>query len=227
MDELKALFESLDSDIFTEDTQLKMATLFEATVNEAVKAKEEELEAKSLQEMSEFKESLVESVDSYLDYFAEQYVAQNEAIVEDFTKVKLAEKVIRNFEQMCQAFNMSLSEESVSNEDEVTAIKEDLNKKVNDLIESRKEIQTLQKAGMIAEASHKLETDVQRESLYKKAKDLELDEIFESKIEALVEGILTAKVEEPAKKLEESVEEPVVEKKTTDTMSKYLNYLKK
>jgi len=227
MDELKALFESLDSDIFTEDTQLKMATLFEATVNEAVKAKEEELEAKSLQEMSEFKESLVESVDSYLDYFAEQYVAQNEAIVEDFTKVKLAEKVIRNFEQMCQAFNMSLSEESVSNEDEVTAIKEDLNKKVNDLIESRKEIQTLQKAGMIAEASHKLETDVQRESLYEKAKDLELDEIFESKIEALVEGILTAKVEEPAKKLEESVEEPVVEKKTTDTMSKYLNYLKK
>lgn len=225
-DQLKELFESLSSDVLTEDVKLKLATIFEASVNEAVKAKETELEEASEKEMSEFKESLVESIDDYLDYFAEQFVSQNEVMVEDFTKVKVAEKVLENFKEMCNAFNISLSEETVSFEEEIQEAKESENKAINDLVEARKEIELLKKTAIITEASKQLETEVQVEDLVEKVKSLDFDDVFESKVQIFVEQILGTKKEEEPKKLEESVEPKDETKKPSDKMSKYLNYLK-
>lgn len=225
-DQLKELFESLSSDVLTEDVKLKLATIFEASVNEAVKAKETELEEASEKEMSEFKESLVESIDDYLDYFAEQFVSQNEVMVEDFTKVKVAEKVLENFKEMCNAFNISLSEETVSFEEEIQEAKESENKAINDLVEARKEIELLKKTAIITEASKQLETEVQVEDLVEKVKSLDFDDVFESKVQIFVEQILGTKKEEEHKKLEEFVEPKDETKKPSDKMSKYLNYLK-
>lgn len=227
MEQLKELFESIESEILTEEIQLQIATLFESAINEAVKAKELELEESNRVEISEFKEDLVEQVDSYLDYFVKEYIKENEQIVEDFAKVKLAEKVLRNFQQMVEAFNISLSDESIQSEDEVEELKAENTKLVNKLIESRKETQAVKKAAMISEAAEQLETDVQREKLVEMAKSLEFDEdIFESKLEVLVDKILTTKEEIKEEKLEEKEEEIIKEEKTsTDTMKKYLNFI--
>lgn len=225
MDKLQELFESINSEILTDEVKLQMSTLFEATVNEAIKAKEQELEEANKVEISEFKEDLVEQVDQYLDYFTKEYIKENEAVVEDFTKVKLAEKVLRNFKQMVEAFNISLSDESVSSEDEIEELKSENTKLVNKLIESRNEVKTVKKAAMISEAAEKLETDLQREELTEMAKKLEFDEeLFESKLDILVEKILASK-EEVAPKLEEKKEEVVVESKKTDSMKSYLKHL--
>ena len=224
---LTDLFEGIQSELLTDEIMLKMSTLFEATVNEAVAAKEQELEESNKVELAEFKEDLLEQTNSYIEYFTKEYIKENEQVVEDFTKVRLAEKVLRNFQQMVETFNISLSEESISSEDEVDELKTENTKLVNKLIESRKETQLVKKAVMISEASEKLETDVQREKLVEMAKSLEFDEeLFESKLDVLVEKILTTKEEEIPKKLEEKQEEtkPIIKEKT-ELMSSYLKSL--
>ena len=226
MTNLQDLFETINSEILTDEIKLQMSTLFESAIVEAVKAKELELEEQAKSEISEFKEDLVEQVDQYLEYFTKEYIKENEQIVEDFTKVKLAEKVLRNFQQMVEAFNISLSDESISSEEEIEVLQSENTKLVNKLIESRKEVQTVKKAAMIAEASERLDTDIQREQLVELAKGLEFDEdIFESKLEVIVEKILSKK-QVVTEKLEEKEEVVISEKKeTTDSIKSYLKNL--
>jgi hypothetical protein len=226
-DQLTELFESISSDILTDEIKLQLGTIFETTVNEAIEAKETELEESNKVEITEFKETLVEQVDSYLDYFVDEYIKENESIVEDYTKVKLAEKVLRNFKQMCEAFNISLSEESFSSEDEIEELQTENSKLVNKLIEAKKETVLVKKAAFIAEAAEKLDTDVQREKFVEMAKKLEFEEeIFEEKLGVIVDTILAKKEEIVEEKLEEQQEEEITPNKiVTESVASYLKYL--
>lgn len=226
-EQLKELFESINSEILNDEIRLQIGTIFETTVNEAVVAKEQELEEANRTEIAEFKDTLVEQIDSYMDYFVSEYIKENEAIVEDYTKVKMAEKVLRNFKQMCEAFNISLSEESLESEDEIEELQSENTKLVNKLIEAKKETAQVKKAAYIAEAAQKLETDVQREKLFEMAKALDFEEeLFEGKLEVLIETVLAKKeevIEEKLEEKEEVVEEPKAQ--VTEAVKSYLKYL--
>lgn len=224
---LKELFENINSEILNDEIRLQIGTIFETTVNEAIAAKEQELEEANRTEIAEFKDTLVEQIDSYMDYFVSEYIKENEAIVEDYTKVKMAEKVLRNFKQMCEAFNISLSEESLDSEDEIEELQSENTKLVNKLIEAKKETAQVKKAAYIAEAAQKLETDVQREKLFEMAKALDFEEeLFEGKLEVLIETVLAKKeevIEEKLEEKEEVVEEPKAQ--VTEAVKSYLKYL--
>lgn len=224
---LKELFENINSEILNDEIRLQIGTIFETTVNEAIAAKEQELEEANRVEIAEFKDTLVEQIDSYMDYFVAEYIKENEAIVEDYSKVKLAEKVLRNFKQMCEAFNISLSEESLESEDEIEELQSENTKLVNKLIEAKKEVAQVKKAAFVTEAAAKLETDVQREKLIEMAKALDFEEeLFESKLEVLIETIMAKKEEVIEEKLEEKVEK-VEETKApiSESVASYLKYL--
>jgi len=228
-DSLKMIFESMDKEIFTEDVQLKMQTLFESAVNEAVEKKEKELEEANAADLTVFKADLVEQIDDYMDYFVKDYIKENEVVVEDFSKVKLAEKVLRNFNQMVEAFNISLSDESIDAEDEIEKLKTECNKLTNNLIESKKENEDIKRAAIISEASVGA-TDLQIEQLIETTKKLDFEtlEIFETKVKTIMEKIITESKsddDEEVSKLNENVEEvPIKNKKTS--VSQYLKYLK-
>ncbi|NCP97782.1 hypothetical protein GW796_06015 [archaeon] len=228
-DSLKMIFESMDKEIFTEDVQLKMQTLFESAVNEAVEKKEKELEEANAADLTVFKADLVEQIDDYMDYFVKDYIKENEVVVEDFSKVKLAEKVLRNFNQMVEAFNISLSDESIDAEDEIEKLKTECNKLTNNLIESKKENEDIKRAAIISEASVGA-TDLQIEQLIETTKKLDFEtlEIFETKVKTIMEKIITESKsddDEEVSKLNENVEEVPVENKKT-SVSQYLKYLK-
>ena len=225
-EQLKELFESISSEILTDEIKLQLGTIFETTVNEAVAAKEQAIEEANRVEIAEFKDTLTEQIDSYLDYFVEEYIKENESIVEDYTKVKLAEKVLRNFKQMCEAFNISLSEESISSEDEIEELQTENNKLVNKLIEAKKETALVKKAAHIAEAAQKLDTDIQRDQLMEKAKGLEFEEdLFEQKLAVIIESLLAKKEEVLEDKLEEKVEEVIETPVISEAVASYLKYL--
>ena len=224
---LKELFENINSEILNDEIRLQIGTIFETTVNEAIAAKEQELEEANRVEIAEFKDTLVEQIDSYMDYFVAEYIKENEAIVEDYSKVKLAEKVLRNFKQMCEAFNISLSEESLESEDEIEELQSENTKLVNKLIEAKKEVAQVKKAAFVTEAAAKLETDVQREKLIEMAKALDFEEeLFESKLEVLIETIMAKKEEVIEEKLEEKVEKDEESKAPiSESVASYLKYL--
>lgn len=228
-DTLASLFESMDKEVFSEEIQLKISTLFESTIAEAVAAKEVELQEANDLEMKTFKEELVVSVDQYLEHFTTNYVKENEIVVEDFAKVKLAEKVLRNFKQMVEAFNVSLSEDSVANDNEVEGLKEETNKLHNQLIEAKQTIEDIKRAALIAEASIG-GTDLQLEKFAEAAGklDFETPELFEGKLASLLEKILKEGEEEVTPdKLDEQEEVVDAKKVISEGMEKYMKYLKK
>ena len=229
-DTLESIFESISSEILTDSIKLQMSTLFEAAINEAVEKKEQELAEANREEITEFKGELVEQVDEYLNYFVEEYIKENEAVVEDYHKVKLAEKVLRNFSQMCEAFNVSLSEESISSEDELAEAAEEKTKLVNQLIEARKEVANVKRAAFIAEAADKFETDIQRETFFEAAKKLEFEEeLFEQKLNVLAQSILVKENTEEVvgEKLNEQEETETKKAVISEKMAGYLKYIKK
>ena len=223
---LDELFEKISSEVLTEDVKLQMSTLFESSLNEAIKAKEQQLEEANRGEIAEFKQDLTNQIDEYLNYFVEEFVTENEDIIDSHVKVKTAEKVLETFSKIVNDFNVQLSEEKEQETEEIDELKQENNKLHTKIMESKKEIELVKKAAMISEACGKLETDLEKEKLIESAKTVEFDTIFEGKLGVFVEQIISSrKSEEPVQKLQEEIKEVPVVKKTTDAMSSYLKYL--
>lgn len=225
---LEELFEKLNSEVLTDEIKLQMSTLFESALNEAIKAKEVELEESNRLEIAEFKESLTNQIDEYLNYFVEEFVKENEDVVNDSVKVKTAEKVLESFQKIVNDFNVEISEEKLEESDEIVKLKEENSKLVNDLLESKKETSLLKKAALIAEKSQELETEIEKDKLTQLAETVEFDDVFESKLSVFVEQIKTTReTTKVPEQLTEDVkpEDVKPEDKTSESMKNYLKYL--
>jgi hypothetical protein len=227
MAQIDKLFESINSEILTEEIKLQLAVLYENSLNEAIKAKEADLQEKNTVEIKEFKSKLTDQIDEYLTYFAEEFIKTNSNVIEDSVKVKTAEKVLKTFSGIVNEFNVQLDEKKISDDTKLKESKEEVNKLTKQLIEARKETKLSEKAAMVMEASYKLTTDLQRTKLVDYAKTLTVDELFEKKLETFVKTVLTEKkVETPkAEKLvitEGNDNKPTV---TETPVDKYLERL--
>lgn len=230
---LDKLFETINSEILTEDVKLQLSTIFEAQVNEAVKAKEEELDEKNRAEIAEFKEGLTNQISEYVDYVVEEFLKENEEAIDSKVKVKTAERVLESFIGVMRQFNVQLSEEKIETDGMVETLKADNNKLMAKLSESRKELEIVKKAALIAEAVGKLEIDSEKEKLVGIAEGLEFEEeTFSKKLDVIVQQIVESREVPPAsfekqddpKDLKESLED----KKDGDSkapMKQYMKYL--
>src|SRR5271157_750763 len=134
--DLDKLFETISSDILTEEIKLTISTIFESAVTEAVKAKEVELEETNKTEIQEFREELTTQIDEYLNYIVEEFIKENEGAVDSRVKVKTAEKILETFSKIVNDFNVELSEEKVEQDDSIDALKEEVSKLGNQVIEA-------------------------------------------------------------------------------------------
>ena len=224
MADIDKLFESISSEILTEDVKLQMAVLFENSLQEAIAEKEKQLEESNTKEVSEFKENLTTQIDEYLTYFAEEFVKTNSNVIEDSVKVKTAERVLKTFSGIMKDFNVQLDEKKVDNDVKLRESREEINKLTKQLIESKKQVKTAEKTVMVVEAATKLTTDLQKSKLVEFAKSLPVDELFEKKINAYVSTVLVEKKAAPVKTEQIIIKEEkevVVESPKSD-VSKYL-----
>ena len=89
-DDINALVEGEE---LSEDFKAKAATIFEAAINSKVAGIKEELtasyEEKLVEEVASIKEELKDRVDSYLEYVADEWMAENQLAVESGLKVEM------------------------------------------------------------------------------------------------------------------------------------------
>ena len=228
MEDIDKLFEQINSEVLTEDVKMSMAVLFENAVQDCVKAKEAKLEEENTAKLVEFKESLIEQVDKYLDYFVEEFTKKNADVIEDSVKVKTAERVLKTFSTIVEDFHLQLEPKKIDAEAMVSETKKQLNDVTKELIEAKKQIKAGEKASIVLEASHKLTTDVQKEKLAAYAKNLQLDDLFEKKVNAFVTATLVeAKSKETKKPIVEKIviKEEKVEEVDRNPVNKYLEKL--
>jgi len=227
---LDQLFEKINSELLNDEVKLEMTAMFESAVNIAIEAKETELEESNKVEISEFKDTLTTKLDEYLTYFVEEFTQENEQQVEDAVKIQTAEKVLSVFEGIVNDFNMKLSDDTISNEAELEEAKATINSQIEELIESRKQLEALKVEKIVEGIAAKFEIESDQEKFREVAKTItftgDADE-FKSKLVVLGESIVQVEENAPdGERLDEELEDEQLNEENEPTrMTDYLTQL--
>lgn len=209
------IFEGVD---LSEEFKTKVEAVFEAAVHEKASAIREELEAKFEADLEEqvaaATNDLIEKVDGYLDFVAEQWMEKNEVAIESALKVEVAESLLSTLKTLVVEHNMDISEEEVNRVAEIEAQLEEKDAKYNEMVESfialKEKKAELERKVTFAQIAEGL-TDTQADKLSVLAEGItfETADEYATKLTAIKESYFTESVvtTDETEFLEEEVEE--------------------
>jgi len=200
---LNTLMEKYFQDIIKENPEIstEIDTIFETTVNEKVDSvvveKVAALEADAEVKLTEFKTSIVDKLDEYVNLSMDEFITEKETDIRGGLKVAIAEKTIDAIKTIFTTSEIELPEADKTIVEDMTKkvdeISTKLNEKVNENIEMAKQIFEFEKA-IKFEHSTKEMTLSDKEKLMTLVEHINCDTIddFESKIKILKENVFAA-----------------------------------
>jgi hypothetical protein len=236
-EDMDALF---NGEELTEDFKVKATTIYEAAVMARVKEEvariEEEFESKLAEQVAKNTEGIVEQVDGYLGYIAEQWMAQNEIALERGIKSELLESFVAGMKSLFEEHYIEVPEEKFDvlgeMEAQVSELEEKLNEQVAANVELTKVIAEQKRVEIVAEATEGL-TDTEVEKFQGLVEELTYEdaESFQAKVKTIRENYFTKKATTVVESVvtDTPVEVITEEKKTQvdPTMNAYLSALDK
>ena len=237
----KAKVESIDFDedidaIIKEEATLsdgfrdKASAIFEAVLTSKLSEEVDRLEAEYAQnleeEVSEVQSSLVEKVDSYLNYVVEGWMEENELAVQQGLRTEIAEEFMTYIPSVFKEHYIEVPEgkEDLVDElnEQVTELEETLNKTTEDNIKLHTAVQEFEKQEVVREQSSGL-AETEAEKLASLVEDIEFDnrEAFEMKVKTVKESYFTKDVTESVDEVDSLLGNGEVEVDTSDSMSQY------
>jgi hypothetical protein len=241
---IKGVKEDIDAlmngEDLSEDFRAKAETIFEAAVmtrvNEEVARIEEEFEAKLAEQVEQNTQGIVEQVDGYLGYIAEQWIAQNEIALERGMKSEIMESFILGMKDLFEEHYVEIPEERFDVLGEMENKVADLEAKLNEQVESNvnltKSLAEAKQAELVKSISEGL-TDTESEKFLGLVEELSFEDAasFEQKLKTIRENYFTTKtIAEQSVVTDAPVEmlsETVVAKAIDPAMSAYLSVLNK
>ena len=244
----KAKVEAMDFDedldtIIKEEATLsdgfreKASAIVEAVLTSKLAESVERLEAEYVQnleeEVSEIQTSLVEKVDSYLNYVVEGWMKENEVAVSTGLRTEIAEDFMASLQSVFKEHYIEIPEgkENLLDElsDQVAELEESLNKTTEDNIKLHEANNVHVKADIVREASSGLaETDA--EKLAKLVEDVEFDnkETFEQKVSTIKDSYFKGEVTESVDEVNSMAGEDTAEVvEVSEAMSRYTQAITK
>ena len=236
-EDMDALF---NGEELTEEFKEKATTIYEAAVmarvNEEVARIEAEFESKLAEQVEKNVEGLVEKVDGYLGYIAEQWMAQNEIALERGIKSEILESFVAGMKGLFEEHYIDIPEEKYDvlgeMEEHVLELEQKLNEQIAANIELAKTLSEQKRLEILASATTGL-TDTEVEKFNALAEELSYEdaESFEKKVQTIRENYFTKKA---ATIVESVVTDTPVEVLTEEkkpqvdsTMTAYLSALDK
>lgn len=232
--ELSAEAKASIVEAFDSAVQAKLDEAFDVKVSEKalelVEAKDaeyskylEEAEATHKKEADEFKNSVVESIDAYLEQYVSEKVSENLAGMEnDINQVK-AKAIVETFEKLglTVAITEKTSEEVIAESVQVIAkeledLKVKFNATINENISLKNSIVESKKSELVKESAEKL-TEIQKEKFLKLVEtfgDSEDLDSFAKKVSIAVDSLSTI--------TEEVKKEPLKTEETTKVKTRFL-----
>ena len=238
----KAKVEAIDFDedlenIIKEEATLsdgfrdKAQAIFEAVLTSKLTSEIDRLEAEYAQnleeEVSEVQESLVEKVDSYLNYVVENWMEENKVAVTNGLRTEIAEDFMTSLQSVFKEHYIEVPEGKVDLVDElnesVTELEETLNKTTEDNISLHQKVQQFEKQEVVREQSSGL-AETEAEKLASLVEDIEFDnkENFEMKVKVVKESYFKQEGSESVDEVDSLLgEENVSEEAVSEAMAKY------
>ena len=123
----------------SEEFKEKAATIFEAAINSKVKGIQEELtasyEEQLVEEVASIKEELKDRVDSYLEYVADEWIAENQLAVESGLKEEMTESFISGMKSLFEEHYVTIPEEKYDVIESMVDKLDEMEGKLNEQIE--------------------------------------------------------------------------------------------
>ncbi len=179
----------------SEEFKNKAKVVFEAAVSAKVSEIKEELESQKRDEIveasNEIKEDLVNKVDSFLGYVAEEWVKDNELAIERGLKSELTENFIQGLKALFEDHYVEVPDDKLDVVDELASkieeVEAKLNEEVSKNIDLTSERDELVRNKVVSEVSSDLTTS-EVEKLTKLIEDIDQDEDFESNVKTIKES---------------------------------------
>ena len=241
-EEQESIVEPIDlSPIFgeelSEDFKQKATSIFEAAVIARVNNEMEKvaasLEEKYAEEFLEYKESIVEKVDAYLNYVVENYIEENKLAVENGLRGEIAEDFMTGLKALFKEHYIEVPEEKYDVIGElqakVTELEESLNGQVENNVGLNTSVTELKRRLIIKEMAKDLaDTEVNKLTKLLEGVDFENEEIYKEKVSVIKENYFPrdAVIKETAKQaLTEEIDTPASFTQSNDVISAYANAL--
>ena len=206
----------LGGEELSEEFKEKAKTIFEAAINAKVAGIKEELEAKYAAELeeqvAEAKESLAERVDSYLEYVADEWFAENALVIEHGLKTEMTESFLEGMKGLFEEHYVTIPEEKYDVLESMVEKLDDMEAKLNEQIEKNiglnKRLSESVADGILDKVSEGLAT-TQKEKLatLSESVEFESEEQYREKLEMLKESYFAEKT--PATTKTETLSEGV------------------
>jgi hypothetical protein len=229
----------LNGEELSEEFRAKAETIFEAAVLNRVKNEvariEEEFEAKLQESVAQNVEGIVEQVDGYLGYIAEQWMTQNEIALERGMKSDILEGFIGGLKNLFEEHYIDIPEEKFDvlgeMESKIDELEAKLNEQVAANIELSKTLAESNRTEIVKTVSEGL-TDTETEKFMSLVEELSYEDqtSFETKVKTIRENYFTTKAATVQSVVTDAPVEALTEevsKKLDPTMSAYSAQLNK
>ena len=201
----------LGGEELSEEFREKAKVVFEAALNSKVKEIQEALETQYATQLEEAKEelktSLVERVDSYLEYVCEEWMTENELAVEHGIKSEMTESFLSGMKSLFEEHYVTIPEDKYDVLESMVEKLDDMETKLNEQIEKNiglnKRLSEATADGILDQISEGL-AQTQKEKLASLAEGVEFESEskYREKLETLKESYFSSKSAAPAAKTE-------------------------
>ncbi len=223
----------LDGEDLSEEFQEKARTIFEAALRSKVTEIKEALitqydeayEARLVEEVQEIKSALEERVDSYLEYVAEEWMTENQLVVENGLKSEMTESFLSGMKDLFEAHYVTIPEDKYDVLESMVEKLDEMETKLNEQIEKNitlnKRLSESVAEGIFDDVAEGLALS-QKEKLASLAESVEFEsgEKYREKLEMLRESYFSSQ-KTPKAKTESLIEE--VELNSAGYTSEYMN----
>ena len=208
----------------------KASAIFEAVLTSKLSEEVDRLETEYAQnleeEVSELQSSLVEKVDSYLNYVVEGWMEDNELQVQEGLRTEIAEEFMTSLQSVFKEHYIEVPEgkEDLVDDlsEQVSELESTLNKTTDDNIELHAKVQDFEKQAVVREQSLGL-ADTEAEKLASLVEDIDFDskETFEMKVKTVKESYFKNETNETVDEVDSLLGDGAVESDVSDAMSRY------
>ena len=216
----------------SEEFREKAKTIFEAAlkskVTELREAMDAHYEAKLVEEVEGMKDELIERVDSYLEYVADEWLQENALQVERGIRTEMTESFLEGMRGLFEEHYVSIPEDKYDVVENMVDKLDEMESKLNEQIEKNiaitKSLSEATADGIVSDVSEGLTTN-QKEKLASLAEGVEFEseESYKEKLETLKESYF--KTSPKRSDTEVLTEENAAAPAPTSAMSAYIQAL--
>ena len=181
-------------DDLSEDFKAKATSIFEAAVIARVNSEMDKvaasLEEKYAEDVAEYKDGIVEKIDSYLNYVVENWMKENELALENGLRTEIAEDFMSGLKVLFKEHYIEVPEEKYDVIGELQAKAAELESKLDEAIghnvDLNKEVTSLKRQAVVEELSKDLaDTEAAKLGKLLEGVDYENEDLYREKVSVI------------------------------------------